>query len=223
MPSSSSAGRPIYGIGAVSRMLDLSPPTIRNWEDRYGVVQPDRSAGGQRLYSRDDVERLRFVRDEVVEGASPAEAHRLLTERLTADLPLSEPGPGAPGLLVLVAERDPYAAELVEHFLRTDGLAVEVVTRGEDALAAFSSTRPALTIVELLLDGGDGLAVCRELKARGADAILATSGLRLQDEALAAGADAFLAKPFSSLALVAAANDLLARSAMLGTRAGVLS
>ena len=97
------------------------------------------------------------------------------------------------------------------------------MTRGEDALATFSSTRPALIIVELLLDGGEGLAVCRELKARGADAVLATSGLRLQDEALAAGADAFLAKPFSSLALVAAVNDLLARSAMLGTRAGVLS
>ena len=71
MPSSSPASRPIYGIGAGSRMLDLSAPTIRNWEDRYGVVQPDRSAGGQRLYSRDDVERLRFVRDEVGEEPAP--------------------------------------------------------------------------------------------------------------------------------------------------------
>jgi CheY-like chemotaxis protein len=219
--SSSPAGRPIYGIGAVSRMLDLPVATIRNWEDRYGAVQPERSPGGQRLYSRDDVDRLRFVRDEVAAGASPADAHRLLMDRLTGDLPLSEPDPGAPGLLV--AERDPFAAELVEYFLRTEGLAVQVATTGEEALAAFASTSPALTIVELLLDGGEGLAVCRELKARGAGAILATSGLRIQDAALAAGADAFLAKPFDSLALVSAVKDLLARSAMLRSLGGVLS
>jgi CheY-like chemotaxis protein len=204
-------------------MLDLPAATIRNWEDRYGVVQPERSSGRQRLYSRDDVDRLRFVRDEVSGGASPAEAHRLLADHLAADRPLSEPDPGAPALLVLLAERDPHAAELVEFFLRTEGIAVEVVTTGEEALAVFASTAPALTIVELLLDGGEGLALCRELEARGANAVLATSALRIEDEALAAGADAFLLKPFNPLALVSAVNDLLSRSAMLGAPGGVLS
>jgi CheY-like chemotaxis protein len=204
-------------------MLDLPSATIRNWEDRYGVVRPERSPGGQRLYSRDDLDRLRFVRDEVSGGASPAEAHRLLADRLAADRPLTDPDPGAPALLVLVAERDPHAAELVEYLLRTEGIAVEVVTTGEEALAAFASTTPALTIVELLLDGGEGLALCRELEERGASAILATSALRIQDEALAAGADAFLLKPFNSLDLVAAVNDLLSRSAMLRPLGGVLS
>jgi CheY-like chemotaxis protein len=204
-------------------MLDLPAATIRNWEDRYGVVQPERSSGRQRLYSRDDVDRLRFVRDEVSGGASPAEAHRLLADHLAADRPLSEPDPGAPALLVLLAERDPHAAELVEFFLRTEGIAVEVVTTGEEALAVFASTAPAVTIVELLLDGGEGLALCRELEARGANAVLATSALRIEDEALAAGADAFLLKPFNPLALVSAVNDLLSRSAMLGAPGGVLS
>jgi CheY-like chemotaxis protein len=204
-------------------MLDLPAATIRNWEDRYGMVRPERSPGGHRLYSRDDVDRLRFVRDEVAGGASPAEAHRLLADRLAADRPLTEPDPGAPALLVLVAERDPHAAELVEYLLRTEGIAVQVVTTAEAALAAFAATTPALTIVELLLDGGEGLALCRELEARGAGAILATSALRIQDEALAAGADAFLLKPFGSLDLVAAVKDLLSRSATLRPLGGVLS
>lgn len=204
-------------------MLGVAAATIRNWEDRYGVVQPQRSAGGQRLYSRDDVDKLRFVRDEVAAAATPAEAHRLLADHLDADRSLSSADPGAPGLLVLVAERDPHAAELVEYFLRTEGMAVEVVTSGADALQAFAATTPALTIVELLLDGGEGLALCRELTARGAAGILATSALRIQDEALAAGADAFLLKPFNSLALVSAVKDLLSRSAMLRERGGVLS
>ena len=208
-------GRPLYSIGAVARMLDLSVATIRNWEERYGAVRPVRSAGGHRLYSRDDVERLRFVRDELARGASPADAHRLLGERLVAGVGIAEPGDDPARLLILVAERDRYAAELVEYFLRTEGLAVEVVTRADEVLTVFAETAPALTIIELLLAGGEGLAVCRELRARGASAILATSALHLEDEALDAGADAFLAKPFDSLALLSAVGDLLGRSALI--------
>jgi CheY-like chemotaxis protein len=204
-------------------MLDLAATTIRNWEERYRAVLPARSPGGQRLYSRDDVDRLRFVRDEISGGASPADAHRLLAEHLAGGAALAEPDTDAPGLLILVAERDQYAAGLVEYFLRTEGLSVEIVTNAEDARTAFATIAPALTIVELLLDGGEGLDVCRDLKEHGAGAILATSALRLEDEALAAGADAFLAKPFESLALVSAVKDLLARSAMLTARRSVRS
>ena len=53
-------GRGLYSIGAVARMLSVPVATIRNWEDRYATVVPQRSAGGQRLYSTDEVEQLRF-------------------------------------------------------------------------------------------------------------------------------------------------------------------
>ena len=42
-------GRGVYTIGAVARMLELPVATIRNWEERYAAVVPERSAGGQRL------------------------------------------------------------------------------------------------------------------------------------------------------------------------------
>jgi len=76
------SGRPLFSIGAVARMLDLSATTIRTWESRYGLVTPERSRGGQRLYSRAQVEQLRFVCRQVDAGRRPAEAHRLLQERL---------------------------------------------------------------------------------------------------------------------------------------------
>ena len=75
-------GLPLFSIGAVARMLDLSAATIRTWETRYGLVVPERSEGGQRLYSRDQVDQLRFVKEHVDIGRRPAEAHRLLSERV---------------------------------------------------------------------------------------------------------------------------------------------
>ena len=211
----SSGERPIYGIGAVARMLELGTATIRNWEDRYAVVRPMRSSGGQRIYSRDDLDRLRFVRDEVEGGVSPADAHRLLEERLAQGGGLGQVDDDAPELVILLAERDPYAAELAEYLLRTEGFAVQVATSPAAALDAFATTAPALVIVELLLGGGQGAELCRELKLRGAGIVIATSALRLQDEALAADVDAFLTKPFDSLLLISTVKDLLAGSAVL--------
>src|SRR3954451_24769396 len=73
---------PLFSIGAGARVLELSAATISAWETRYGDVGPQRAEGGQRLYSRDQVDQLRFVRDEVAGGRRPGEAHRLLAERV---------------------------------------------------------------------------------------------------------------------------------------------
>ena len=69
-------GRGVYSIGAVARMLGIAAATIRNWEERYGTIVPERSAGGHRLYSRDQMEQLRFIAAEVSRGLSAADAHR---------------------------------------------------------------------------------------------------------------------------------------------------
>ena len=91
-----SGGRPIYSIGAVASMLGVETPTLRVWEERYGVVVPTRSQGAQRVYSRDELERLRFVVDLVEAGTTPADAHRLLAERLRDTQELRRPTPKAP-------------------------------------------------------------------------------------------------------------------------------
>lgn len=213
-----SSNRPLYSIGAVAEMLGSLPATLRSWEERYGVVEPERTEGGRRLYSRDDVELLRFVRDKITQGFSAADAHRLLRERLDGGDPPVAPQAhrASPELLVLLAERDPYGAELSEYFLRTEGYVVELALSAEDAERAFGARPPALAIVELLISGGAGAHLCARLKQLAPVPLLAISSLEARDQALAAGADAFLQKPLDPLQLVSAVKDLLGQSALVG-------
>lgn len=222
--------RPIFSISAVARMLGIPVATIRTWEDRYGLVVPVRNASGHRLYRRDQVEQLRFVHDRMAEGLSAADAHRLLAEWLDQRLPEGpaavqavpvQPGPADPAqpgrpvaggpVAVLLAERDPYAAELQEDYLTTEGFAVEVALSGEEARGALTARPPAVAVIELLISGGTGLDLCRTVKQHGVP-VIATSVLRSPDRALGAGADAFLAKPLDPARLAAAIRDLLGLS-----------
>jgi DNA-binding response OmpR family regulator len=82
-----------------------------------------------------------------------------------------------------------------------------------DAEEQWLESRPDLAIVELMISGGHGVNLCQRLKQHAAGAVLAVSVLESANEALAAGADAFLQKPFDPLDLVATVKDLLAAGA----------
>jgi MerR family transcriptional regulator, light-induced transcriptional regulator len=56
------SSEPRHPIRVVSTRTGVAPTTLRAWERRYGVVSPDRSEGGQRLYSDDDIHRLLLLR-----------------------------------------------------------------------------------------------------------------------------------------------------------------
>jgi DNA-binding transcriptional MerR regulator len=208
------SNRPLYSIGAVAEMLGSTAATLRSWEERYGVVVPERTEGGRRLYGRDDLERLRFVKASVDKGFSAADAHRLLRDRLEDPQRPLGLAPDAPQLLVLLAERDPYGAELSEYFLRTEGFSVELALSAEEAERAYAQSRPALAIIELLISGGAGADLCHRLKQLAPAPVLAISSLDACEQALAAGADAFLHKPLDPLLLVSAVKDLLGQSAL---------
>lgn len=207
---------PIYSIGAVARMVGIAAATIRNWEERYGLITPERSEGGHRLYTRGQVEELRFVKRKLARGLQPAEAHRLLAEgRVPGEpLPRDEDEEG-PRLLILLAERDPYAAEFAEFFLQTEGYEVVLALDADDAARKFEQLLPQLAVIELLISGGSGAALCRRLKEAGVPVCLAISTLEARDQALAAGADAFLQKPLEPLQFVSTVKDLLVKSAFL--------
>jgi DNA-binding transcriptional MerR regulator len=204
--------RPVYSISAVARMLDVPVATLRTWEDRYGQVVPARNASGHRLFSRYQVEQLAFVRTQMSQGASAADAHRLLAERAETGLPLAPP---PARLLILLAESDPYAAEFEEYFLTTEGFEVEVALGQDAARDAFASAAPAVVIVEVLISGGEGLALCRFFREQDGVAIVVVSAVDVTEQAFDAGADAFLGKPLDPLQLVSTVRDLLRSSAFL--------
>src|SRR3954454_22999781 len=55
-------------IAALARRTGVAPDTLRKWEQRYEILQPDRTAGGQRRYSERDVARVEWLRDRLDEG-----------------------------------------------------------------------------------------------------------------------------------------------------------
>src|SRR4051794_24074237 len=69
----------LYFISMAARLLDMHPQTLRKYE-RLGLVRPTRTIGSMRVYSRDELERLRLIKHLVDEaGINLAGVQRLLS------------------------------------------------------------------------------------------------------------------------------------------------
>ena len=79
----------VFAISVVAEMVSMPAQNLRVYE-RHGLLEPDRTAGGTRRYSRADVERLHRIRDLLAEGLNLAGIARVLAleaevERLRAE------------------------------------------------------------------------------------------------------------------------------------------
>lgn len=94
-------------IGELSRRTGLSVHVLRAWERRYGLLRPERSPGGYRLYSETDELRVKVMRAHLARGLSTAEAARATLLRM----PVAPPGtgPSEPGGAVPAAGAGPSA------------------------------------------------------------------------------------------------------------------
>jgi DNA-binding transcriptional MerR regulator len=68
-------------IGELSRRTGVAPELLRAWERRYGLLRPERSSGGFRLYSDDDERRVERMRAHLRDGLAAAEAARLAVDQ----------------------------------------------------------------------------------------------------------------------------------------------
>jgi methanogenic corrinoid protein MtbC1 len=69
---------PSLNIAALTQRTGVPSDTIRKWEQRYGVLHPERTAGGQRRYSELDVARIEWLKERIHEGYRIGEAAALL-------------------------------------------------------------------------------------------------------------------------------------------------
>ena len=69
---------PTLNIAALARRTGVPADTLRKWEQRYGVLMPGRTAGGQRRYSDRDVARVHWLKARLAEGYRIGEAAALL-------------------------------------------------------------------------------------------------------------------------------------------------
>lgn len=135
---------PHYRIGAAARMTGLSTHLIRVWERRYGVLAPDRSSGGARLYSDPELRRLRLLRRAVEGGHAIGQVARLEDDVLERLAGTSGAG-GAPAGDGRLEEAGDFADEFLAAIEELD------LTRAKRALLRASvSVSPRVLVVEML-------------------------------------------------------------------------
>ncbi len=104
-------------------------------------------------------------------------------------------------------------AEAAGFVLAGEGYQVVAITTARDfTVAAILKCQPTLIILDVLLSGADGRTICRELRsaaAVGLPIIMSSAYPHAASSALAAGADAFLAKPFTIALLLTTVRSLL--------------
>jgi len=121
---------------------------------------------------------------------------------------------------ILLVEDDDRLADLTAEYLRKNGFDVDIVARGDDAEARIVDTHPDLVVLDIMLPGQDGFAVCRAVRPRYDGIILM---LTARDEeidqilGLELGADDYITKPVPPRLLLARIKALLRRTAPAGT------
>jgi len=118
---------------------------------------------------------------------------------------------------VLVVEDEAHIRELIQLHLGLEGLDIDAVADGQDALTRAGSESYDLIILDLMLPGVDGISICRAVRREGPNQdvpILMLTARREESDkvlGLESGADDYLAKPFGIRELVARARALLRR------------
>ncbi|MBA2474837.1 MAG: MerR family transcriptional regulator, partial [Actinobacteria bacterium] len=131
-------------IAALAQRTGIAPDTLRKWEQRYAILQPVRTPGGQRRYCEEDVSRVEWLRARLDEGYRIGEAAALLG---AADAePCATPAELRSALRDALAQTDP-----------------EAVARLLDQTFALHRVESALSEVvrPLLQEVGDGWAAGR--------------------------------------------------------------
>jgi two-component system, OmpR family, KDP operon response regulator KdpE len=120
------------------------------------------------------------------------------------------------GARVLVVDDEPQILRAVQMKLRSAGYSVDTAATASEALMKAGMRPPEAIILDLLLPDGSGTEVCRELRRWNSAPILVLSAVGEEKEkidALDAGADDYVTKPFSGDELLARLRAVLRRAA----------
>src|ERR671910_806014 len=140
-------------IGELSRRAGVSPELLRAWERRYDLLRPTRSPGGLRLYSLEDLERVRLMSRHIASGLAAREAAALAARASLGpegDEAIAGAG-GAPGAALDAGAARARLGRAIDHF---DEPAAQAVI---DELLAVATVDAFLSevVVPFLHDVGD--------------------------------------------------------------------
>ncbi|MDZ7324792.1 HTH-type transcriptional regulator MlrA [Kosakonia sacchari] len=72
----------LYTIGEVALLCEINPVTLRAWQRRYGLLQPQRTDGGHRLFTEEDIDRIREIKRWIETGVQVSKVQKLLSSAL---------------------------------------------------------------------------------------------------------------------------------------------
>ena len=116
---------------------------------------------------------------------------------------------------ILVVDDDPTVSDVVARYLRREGYEVTLVGDGPSALESAAAESPDLVVLDIMLPGLDGLAVCRTLRERSPVPVILLTALGNETDrivGLEVGADDYVTKPFSPRELVLRVASVLRRA-----------
>jgi two-component system response regulator BaeR len=116
---------------------------------------------------------------------------------------------------VLIAEDDDQIAAVLVDYLREAGFATHRVANGDDALQAVRHSMPSALILDIMLPGMDGIAVCQSVRQFSQLPILMLTAKSDEEDRLVgldSGADDYVCKPFSPREIVARVRGLVRRA-----------
>ena len=104
----------VFNLKSVLRLTGLNPDTIRAWEKRYVAVKPKRTSTGRRMYSEQEVNRLKLLADLTHNGHSIGSVANLPDEKLIALLATVKSGTG----VITSKQLNPQIPQITEDLLK---------------------------------------------------------------------------------------------------------
>ncbi len=126
---------------------------------------------------------------------------------------------------VLVVDDEPIVRDVLVRYLEQEGFRTLQADDGETARALLERESPSLVVLDLMLPGSDGLALCRWIRSRSELPVIMVTALGEEQDRLTGlelGADDYLTKPFSPRELVARVKAVLRRTTPEAAKAEVI-
>jgi DNA-binding response OmpR family regulator len=115
---------------------------------------------------------------------------------------------------ILVVDDEPIVRDVVAKYLQREGFRTVEAAESETARSLFERESPSLVVLDVMMPGGDGLSLCRWIRARSETPVILLTALGEEEDrivGLELGADDYITKPFSPRELTARVKTVLRR------------